>query len=452
MFTVNTDFAETEVDSRQLNVTRFPLFFPERRAFFLEGANQYDFSIGLDGGNFMPFFSRRIGLFDGQLVPVSAGAKLNGRVGRWTHGMLDVQTRDSEVAPGTNLFAGRASFDVTDQWRVGAVTTHGDPGGVNANTLLGVDSVWRTSTFQQNKNLLVGTWFAMSAGDLEPGNRTGWGARIDYPNDLWDCHVETLQFGEALKPGLGFLRRPGTREYQTACAFKPRPGRSGRWQQIRQTFFMAGYNRVDDFASGATESWSVPLTPVDIQMNSGDRVTIVVTPQSERLLEPFEISTGVELPVGTYRFSRVRLSAQSGSQRAWSLTGSVEIGHFFNGTLAQRTGSARWTSPAGTLETELKVEQNTGRLAQGRFVQRIVQQSVTYALTPDLVLTSLLQYDNQSQSLGNNARIRWTLKPGNDLFFVWNRGWRRRTVDPRDKSFAPEAELVAVKLRWTFRH
>jgi hypothetical protein len=133
------------------------------------------------------------------------------------------------------------------------------------------------------------------------------------------------------------------------------------------------------------------------------------------------------------------------------VTGSVEVGRFFNGTLLQRTGSIRWTSPAGTLETELTLEQNNGELAEGPFVQRLVQHNVTYAFTPDLVLTSFLQYDNQSRSLGNNVRLRWTLKPGNDLFVVWNRGWRRTGIDAGDRSFQPDTELLAVKLRWTFR-
>ena len=117
VFTVNTDFAETEVDSRQLNITRFPLFFPENRSFFLEGSNQYVFGLGLEE-QFIPFFSRQVGLYEEQEIPIDAGFKLNGRAGRWNLGFLDVQTRDTALSgtdqtiPGTNLFAGRASYDV----------------------------------------------------------------------------------------------------------------------------------------------------------------------------------------------------------------------------------------------------------------------------------------------------------------------------------------------------
>src|SRR5215467_274006 len=164
VFTVNTDFAETEVDTRQINLTRFPLFFSEKRAFFLEGANQYDFGLGLGGESpqFIPFFSRRIGLLNGEQIPIDAGVKLNGRVGKWNLAILDVQTRETQTStgplPGTNLLAGRISYDVTNQLRVGTIFTNGDPQGTKRNTLVGFDAVWRTSKLRRNKNLLLGAW------------------------------------------------------------------------------------------------------------------------------------------------------------------------------------------------------------------------------------------------------------------------------------------------------
>jgi hypothetical protein len=167
VFTANTDFAETEVDSRQLNVTRFPLLFPERRGFFLEGANQYEFGLGLDE-SFIPFFSRRVGLFEGEQIPIAAGFKLNGRASRWNVGMLDVQTRETTLretettVPGTNLFAGRVSYDVNSKLRMGTLVTNGHSDGVRRNSLAGFDAVWRTSEFMGNKNFLVGGWGAFN--------------------------------------------------------------------------------------------------------------------------------------------------------------------------------------------------------------------------------------------------------------------------------------------------
>src|SRR5947207_9173918 len=207
VFTANTDFAETEVDARQINLTRFPLFFPEKRAFFLEGANQYDFGLGLSE-QFIPFFSRRVGLSEsGDQIPLDGGVKLNGRVGRWNLAALDVQTRDATTSagfvPGTNLLAARVSYDVTDKFRVGTLFTNGNPDGVRANRLMGVDAVWRTSTFRGNKNLFVGGWTGRTEGDVGPGERQGGGLKIDYPNDLWDCAILLNQYGEALNPALG---------------------------------------------------------------------------------------------------------------------------------------------------------------------------------------------------------------------------------------------------------
>ena len=451
VFTTNTDFAETEVDSRQLNVTRFPLFFPERRAFFLEGANQYQFSIGLDDDNFIPFFSRRIGLYEGQPAPINGGVKLNGRAGRWNLGLLNVQTRDNGFAPGTNLFAGRASLDVTKTWRLGVIATHGSPSGVESNLLAGFDSVWRTSTFRGNKNLLFGTWFAFTAGDLPEGSRSAWGARIDYPNDRWECSADTRQFGSAMRPALGFLRRPGTRQYESRCSFQPRPSRDGRLSFIRQSFFEVRADRVDNFVTGQIESWSLGFKPLDIQFNSGDQISFGFRPRGEQLLEPFEISDGLVLPAGKYQFNRFEVEVETGSQRPWVASVETEFGDFYNGTLLQSEASINWTSPAGTVQAGFSAEHNYGRLLQGNFVQRLWQMNLVYAFNPNLILTNFLQYDNESQSVGNNARLRWTLKPGNDLFVVWNRGWKRLALDPYDVALIPDSELIAVKLRWTFR-
>src|SRR5205814_1992441 len=161
----------------QINLTRFPLFFPEKRAFFLEGANQYEFGLGLSD-QFIPFFSRRIGLRNGDEVPIDAGVKVNGRAGRWNIAALDVQTRDtaavrSGFVTATNLFARRLCNEVTEKLRVGRIFTNGAPKSLRVNRLLGLDAVFRTSTFLGNKNFFVGGWTARNAGDFGPGDRQG---------------------------------------------------------------------------------------------------------------------------------------------------------------------------------------------------------------------------------------------------------------------------------------
>lgn len=449
VFTGNTDFAETEVDSRQINLTRFPLFFPEKRSFFLEGANQFTFGLGL-GETFLPFFSRRVGLLDGNLIPIDTGVKLNGRVGKWNVAVLDVETRDSQFAPRTNLFAGRFSYDVSNELRIGTIVTHGDPYGVQDNSLAGFDAVWRTSKFLGNKNFLVGGWTAFSAGNLPAGSRAGWGASFDFPNDLLDCSGAIDQFGEALDPVLGFLPRPGTRQYRAGCSLQPRPSKDGPLGWIRQEFFENEFTRVDNL-KGITESWEYFMAPVNVRMESGDRFEFNWVPRYEYLPAPFEISPGIVLPMGAYRFTRWRLEGQTSEHRKLQAGSTTWFGSFYNGRLTQWQNYIKWTSPAGRWQASLSTENDFAHLKQGNFVQRLWQSQFAYALNPNVVLTSFIQYDTESQTVGSNTRLRWTFKPGNDLFIVWNRGWNHLILNPHELSLIPESELVAVKLRWTFR-
>jgi len=449
VFTGNTDFAETEVDTRQVNLTRFPLFFPEKRAFFLEGSNQFEFGLGL-GRSFIPFFTRRVGLLRGQQVPVEAGVKLNGRVGRWNLAVLDVQTRETRLAPATNLFAGRASYDINQNLRVGTLVTHGDPEGRKQNTLAGFDAVWRSSRFQGDKNFLVGAWTAFTAGDHPAGGRSGWGFKVDYPNDLWDCAVTFNQFGEALSPALGFLPRPGTRQYSAKCDFMPRPSRDGPFRFIRQQFLEGNYRRVTNMR-GINESWNAELVPLKVQFESGDGFEFQWVPQYEWLPGPFEITEGLTIPPGAYRFNRWTLEAETSSHRplqAGSITGS---GRFYSGRLTQWENYLRWTSPKGRYQAGLTVEQNFGRLQEGSFVQRLWQLETAFSWSPNLALTSFVQFDTESQNLGANTRLRWTLKPGRELFLVWNRGWQRLRTSREDLLLTPDSEFLALKLRWTLR-
>jgi hypothetical protein len=454
VFTANTDFAETEVDTRQLNLTRFLLFFPERRAFFLEGANQYVFGLGLEE-LFIPFFSRRVGLYEEQLIPINTGFKLNGRAGRWNIGMLDVQTRETTlqgtdtVVPGTNLFAGRVSYDLSSKFRVGTLVTNGHPNGRSRNTLTGFDAVWRTSEFMGDKNFLVGGWGAVSAGDILSGDRGGWGFKIDYPNDLWDCFTSLNQFGEALDPGLSFLPRPGTRRLDASCEYRPRPSKTGPFRWIRQQFMEHEFYRVTNYR-GELESWQFFWAPINVQLESGDRFEFNWVPSYEFLPEPSEIA-GITLPVGKYRFDRFRVEFQTSRHRSWEFGTTTWFGSFYNGHLLQQENYLRFTSPRGTWQAGVSTEQDFGGLQQGSFVQRLWQLNLGYSFSPDLVLTSYLQYDTESHNAGNNMRLRWTIKPGNDLFIVWKRGWRRLVLSRDDLNLVPESELLAVKLRWTFR-
>jgi hypothetical protein len=460
--TINTDFAETEVDSRQINLTRFPLFFPEKRAFFLEGANQYTFGLGL-GEQFIPFFSRNIGLLDGEQIPLNGGVKLNGRVGKWNLAFLDVQTREttvsqqtvqdlnlrSNVVPGTNLLASRVSYDFDEHLRVGTIVTNGDPEALRQNTLAGIDAVWRTSKFMGDKNFLVGAWTATTQGDLPQGGKTGWGFKVDYPNDLWDCQINMNQYGEAFEPLLGFLPRPGTRQTDLGCAYQPRPSQDGPFRWIRQAFVENEYSRVTD-PRGVLESWEYFMAPINIRMETGDRFELNWNPHGEILLAPFEVSPGVIIPPGSYQFNRWRAEAQTSSHRPLQFGNTSWFGEFYNGHLWQQINYVKWTSPKGRLQLEVDTENDYGHMPEGNFQQKLWQFQGAYAWNPNLIFTTFIQYDTDSNSVGTNNRLRWTIKPGRDLFVIWNRNWQKIIPSP-NLSLVPESDLIAVKLRWTFR-
>jgi len=445
--TYRTDFAETEVDARQVNLTRFPLFFPEKRSFFLEGSNQFDFAYGL-GSDFIPFFSRRVGLFQGREVPLDGGLKLLGHVGRLSFGALGVRTRDAPGAPPeTTLAAGRVAYDWGAHWRVGTIFTSGAPDGVRANDLVGVDALYRSTTFRGDKNLIASFWGAKSGGDTGPGKTSGWGARVEYPNDRWYLAADLREFGDALDPALGFLPRPGTRWYQLSTSFQPRPRPDGRFGWARQ-FFFENYDDLVTDLDGRTESWEVFLAPFNVVTRRGDHFEVNVVPSFERLRDPFPIAPGVTLAPGAYRFDRYRVQAQAASSRQLRPALTVWFGPFFDGRLEQWMPALGWSSPRGHTRLELSGELDRAHLPAGDFTQRLLGFRAVYAFSPDLVLSSFTQYDSTSRSLGTNNLLRWTIRPGRDLYLVLNRSWDRGAGS--GFAFTPRDDQISAKLRWTF--
>lgn len=446
VLTVNTDFAETEVDTRQVNLTRFPLFFPEKRSFFLEGSELFVFGLGLDS-SFVPFYSRRVGLYEGTQVPIDAGVKVLGRAGPLGIAVMDVETRSTATVPRANLFAGRITYDVDSHLRIGALVTNGDPGGQRANTLVGFDAVWRTSTFAGDKNFSIGLWGAGSAGDVGNGKRTGWGLKVDYPNDLWDLYVDFREFGDSLEPALGFLPRPGTRQYDIGGTYQPRP-KGGPFGWVRQFFFELEGIVVTDL-SNRVQSWEIYTAPFSARTQSGEVLEVNWAPQFERLDIPFEISDGVVIPPGSYTFNRFRAALSSSEHRPLQAAATVWFGPFFDGTLTQISTSVNWTGPGGHLQAGLTAENVFGSLPWGSFITRLYQLSGVYAFTPDLVFSTYVQYDTESRDLGLNARLRWTLQPGADFYLVWNRGWTE--MGEGRYHLPPVGEQLVLKLRWTLR-
>jgi hypothetical protein len=418
--TVRTDFAETEVDTRETNLTRFPLFFPEKRTFFLQGADIFQFGTGL-GEELVPFFTRRIGLVAGQEVPIRAGVKTTGRFGSTSVGALVVRTgKRVDLARAETLGAVRLQRNLFSESSAGMLATFGDPLGRPGSWQLGADFRYQTSRFRGNKNFIVGVWgLAMGRDDiLNAGDRTAVGFKVDYPNDLWDCYVVYRRVGDAFDPSLGFVARPGVNHYQAGCVFAPRPKDSF----IRQ-FFYEFYPTVVTDLAGRRQSYEIFTAPINWRLESGDRVEVNVVPVGERLLTPFEIADGVVVGPGSYDWRRYRLEFEAAAKRKLSGQASWWFGGFYGGTLHQVELEASWT-PSPVITFLADVEHALGRLPQGPFDVTLVGTKVRLNLSPDLQVNSFLQYDTESRSFGTNTRLRWTFHPRGDVFLIYNHNLR----------------------------
>jgi hypothetical protein len=452
--TVNTDFAETEVDTRRTNLTRFPLVFPEKRTFFLEGSNIFDFGLGA-GDDARPFFSRRIGLLSGARVPLDAGIKLNGRERGTGFGMLAVRTGDGDgslesVETANTMGVVRMTQNVLRESLIGAIATFGDPlGRANAWTA-GADFTYQTSHFRGDKNFLVGVWSLETGRDSLVGRKGAWGAKIDYPNDLLDIALTYKKIGDAFEPSLGFVPRPGVSIATLNANYQPRPRRPILGLHVRQMFHEFQSTLVTDL-DNRWESYRVFMAPINWRLESGDRFELNVVPVGERLKEPFAIADTVVIPVGTYHWNRYRLEGGLASKRRLSGQLTWWFGDFYTGRLDEIQATASWKA-SSLFIMEFNATRNTGRLAEGRFTQQVVGTRLRVNVSPDLQFNSYMQYDNDSEMFGTNTRVRWTFSPVGDLFVVYNHNVRALDPLTRDGLWRFDSNQLLVKIQYAFRY
>lgn len=439
--TVNTDFAETEVDTRRTNLTRFPLFFPEKRTFFLEGAETFTFGLGL-GQDLVPFHSRRIGLLEGQEVPIVVGGKLNGLVGRTNIGALAVRTGDvSGLAPASTMGVVRLKQNVLAESSVGMIATAGDPEGRADSYTAGLDLTYQTSSFRGSKNFLVGVWGLVTKRQGLTGDRTAAGLKIDYPNDDWDIAFTYRRIGEHFDPSLGFVPRTGIHTLSGGADFRHR----FQSRIFRYMFYEFRPSAVFDL-DGQWESYRVFLAPVNWRFESGDRFEFNWVPTGEHLDAPFEVADGVIIPPGSYDFARWRLEAQFASQRKVSGQVTWWFGSFYNGSLHEIQLESTW-NPSPLLTVDLEMTRNIGDLPTGEFTTDLVGGRLRLNLSPDLGLASFVQYDTESNTIGSNTRLRWTFHPLGDLFIVYN-----HNLEDRLDRWSFESNQLLFKLQYTMRY
>jgi hypothetical protein len=437
--TINTDFAETEVDTRQINLTRFPLFFPEKRAFFLEGSGVFEF--GNLRQDLIPFFSRRIGLTEeGEEIPIAGGEKITGRVGNYNLGFLAIRTRGKGDVDPKTLLVSRVSRNIFGESIVGFIYTQGDPTGTAMNRLFGIDFKYGTSHFRGDKNLIISGYFLRSFTEGFSGNQHSAGFIIDYPNDLFDIKLEAKELGDGFNPALGFVPRIGIRRYHSHFSYRPRPRTLG----IRQLSFGI-YLDVDYALSGTLLSRDISIAPFDCRTESGENLEFSITPRYEYLDLPFEIHKGIVIPVGAYSFRRYEVELHTANKRSLILDLEFSFGAFYSGDRTELATELTFC-PNPHLYLSLSLEQNNVNLKEGSFVTRIIGSRFNYCFSPNVSWTNYVQYDNITKELGINSRFRYIFHDGNEFFIVFNQGWQGEF-----DRYLPRYQKGTFKFNYTFR-
>lgn len=440
--TTNTDFAETEVDDRRVNLTRFPLFFPEKRKFFLEDAGIFNFDVGGGRGgstDLLPFFSRRIGLVGGDVVPLRAGARVSGFAGPWNVGVLGVNTGRDENLDSQSLGVARIRNNITENSTIGGIVTGGDPSGNNDNQVIGADYKYTTNRLDGGRSLDVTAFGLKSFTNGENGNDRAMGFEVNYPNDLWSWRARAREIGNDFDPRLGFVPRTGVRIYDGALGYSPRVD-----DTIRQVALRASPRVVTDLKGDTLEA--VSSLTFDVEFETGDTISVGAVPRYENVDTTFDIVPGVTVPAGHYTEVRQFAAFETSDKRILSFGVEESAGRHYDGHSVDISESAVWR-PGGMLQIGAESEQTFLRLPGGDKDILLGRLRTEVNFSPDLSWQTLAQFDNISKGAGINSRLRWIVDPTKDLFVVFNHEWN----ETGSSAVVPTSTGFVAKLVFTIR-
>jgi len=452
--TFNTDFSATEVDDRQVNLTRFNLFFPEKRAFFLRDSDIFRFGrIGggddttlsrQDQENGRPFFSRRIGLgASGEPVNLDYGGKLSGRIGRWDLGALAIQQDGFGAIDSTDVFVGRIAANVLEESSAGLIVTDGDPRSNLDNSLVGLDFRYLNTRLPGGRVIEADAWYQQTDTEGLSGNDDAYGLRFRMPNNRrfrWGAAVKELQAN--YRPALGFVNRSGIRDHTVELGYTHLP-RESYFQSI---FVGVDAQRIDELGAGL-QSEVLSFRPLELLNSSLDEFGLRYVANKEVLRSPFEISEGIVIPTGTYSFDQYGFDLQTGRQRKLSGQLTWRAGDFFDGKRDTLSGGVTWKA-SRHFWTELGYEVNEVTLPQGNFTTRLFRLNLDAVFSRTLSWVNLIQYDNVTETVGINSRLHWAPETGRDVYLVLNHNLQ--DLDGDDNFHSSGSDAV-IKINYTFR-
>ena len=451
--TLNTDFAETEVDDRQINLTRFPIRFPEKRDFFLEGANIFRFA---PSSGVYPYFSRRIGLQSGNPVPISFGGRFIGKIGKVEVAAQQVRTKKTDFIDSEDFSVIRVKQNFLKESSIGILYTrrHTNKGKdfvpplPDRNTL-GVDLSLNTSTFLKNQNLQFQAFAILhNPNSLDNTDKNVWdrsarGLRFNFPNDPWSGSLSYREFGVFYDPAVGFSRRNSFRRVEPRIRFSPILEKSPiirelQWELSFENLMSLGWKKLTQ---------NIRLTPLSIRFESGDEISYQFIRNFERLEYNFNIlgDNSIIIPIGNYTNWSHQIEIETANHRKIVYELELISEGFWSGKRTEYQNNLT-IRPLEGINLSFGYIYSKVNLKEGNFKTNLIRILGDFDFSPFISFSSNVQYDDISKQIGMNNRFKYTLTPGSDIYFVYNHNW----IGDKGK-YKTTSMLGATKITYTQR-
>lgn len=459
--TINTDFAQVEIDEQQVNLTRFNLFLPEKREFFLEGRGLFDFGRGggggggggVDfggggGGSDTPslFYTRRIGFNRGRVVPIDLGGRLTGKIGAFGVGVMNIQAGDEDgsKSPATNFSVVRVKRDILRRSTIGAIVTNRSKLASNLpgdNQAFGVDAA-----FGFYQNVSISSYYARTQTSNVSGDNESYIGRASWEPDRYGVSVEHLKVGKAFNPEVGFLRRSDFTRSFASGRFSPRPKNSKR---VRKYTSQISY---EYYENGAGDVESRQATGnLNVEFNNSDTLRVEANANYDLLLSPFTPSPGHQIPIGGYHYNDMNIRYNMGQQRRFSGNVAVNVGEYYNGTIRSLSFSQGRYAILKQFSVEPRLTLTKIDIPSGAFTTRQFGARTDYGFSPRMFASALLQYSSADHTFSSNVRFRWEYRPGSEFFVVWTDEQDTNPLEPLRGSLALRNRAFVVKMTRLFR-
>lgn len=458
--TVNTDFSAVEVDNRQVNLTRFNLFFPERRDFFNNDSDLFQFGNisniaagnnaagGASRENARPYFSRRLGLSaSGTPVDIEYGGRISGRLGRFNIGTLAIRQGDQPGVAATDLLVSRISANVLEDSRVGFILTEGDPASNLDNSVAGVDFQYINNQLPNNRRISSTVFFQQSDTEGLEGDDSSYGFSVALPiSQGFRTRVGYKVVEENFNPAMGFVNNANIEDFTID---------GGYTHFFSDGPFQSYFGGIDmqriELIDGGLQTEVIAYRLAELETAGRDRISLAYYASQEVVLDAFPIfrQPGNEIFIqpGSYDFNEQEVSLTTGGQREFSGSFTYRTGDFFNGERVAMSGRFTWNQSRWFIAS-LSYDWNDIELPQGNFTTRLSSVNTQVAFSPTLYWITLAQYDNISEEIGINTRLQWIPRAGQEGFIVLNYGLEDRD---QDNTFRTASSDLSIKFRYTFR-